>query len=169
MKSMITTLIVCISILSLAILGIYLYKINSRPSDPPGIEESWEDWDDGEEIAIPEIEVEEDEEPISTTPQTYREALDLSSSTGKRLFLYFYTDNCPACTRFESTLQDPQISQILENYVVYRINTRGEEGYVGQQLRVSRVPYYIIASPDRDVIKRGFGNRGVLAMRSWLN
>ena len=166
MKNIYVTLIFCISILSLLLIGVYWHK-HAAPQVSE-IEHEWDEWelDETEPSPEPEIEIEPE---IPDKPTTYVEALEIAEATGKRLFILFTSEGCRACDRLkQNALSDPQVQQLLENYVFFELDVRGPDAEIAQQLRVTVVPTYIIATHEKKVLNRAVGDRGPLAMRMFL-
>jgi len=59
---------------------------------------------------------------------TYDEGMALGKNEKKMLFLHFYGDRCPYCTKMaKETFQDPSVvSFVNENFIAIRVNTDKE-------------------------------------------
>ena len=103
-------------------------------------------------------------------PRTYKEALQLAQQTNRQVFLFFTSTSCGYCTAMKrETLSQPQIQQLLSQYVVYQIRTDGPEGYIAQEAGISSVPYYVICTADRQIVKVGKGYRSPASFQAWLS
>jgi thioredoxin-related protein len=73
--------------------------------------------------------------------QSFQEGLPLSETTGKKVFLYFYTDRCTYCRDMASkTFQDKAvISYLNEHYIPVKVNA-AKEPNISKQYQVQGVP-----------------------------
>ncbi len=80
----------------------------------------------------------------------YARGLDQSAASGKPLVLYFYTDWCPYCRKFEKhTLADGGVKKVLDGFVLVRINPEdgSRENQIAQQYRVDGYPAVFFSNP----------------------
>ncbi len=73
--------------------------------------------------------------------QSFQKGLTLSENTGKKVFLYFYTERCGYCKKMESkTFRDADVVAYLnENYIPVKVNAAKERN-VSKQYNVRGVP-----------------------------
>jgi hypothetical protein len=156
----------------------------------PHVESKWDDWEDSgqkreakpvqkaEQPKVPKVQPQpepqpepqvSEEVPAPVIPRSYKQAIDLAKSTKKPLFLYFTSDRCDYCTKMKKdTLGDPRVKEALADYVVYSINVDGPESYVAASANIKVVPYYLICTGDRKVLKTGLGYKGPVSFKNWL-
>jgi thiol-disulfide isomerase/thioredoxin len=81
----------------------------------------------------------------------YARGLDQSKTSGKPVILYFYTDWCPYCRKFEKhTLGNDSVKKILDAFVLVRINPEkgSRENQIAEQYRVDGYPSVFFSNPS---------------------
>lgn len=80
----------------------------------------------------------------------YARGMEQAQSTGKPMLVYFYTDWCPYCRKFENNLlPQPEVKKALENFIQIRINPEkgAREGRLADQYRVRGYPSVYFFNP----------------------
>jgi len=78
----------------------------------------------------------------------YARGLDQAKLSGKPLILYFYTDWCPYCRKFENNiLADAAVKKNLESFIRVQVNPDdgSRENELARQYRVSGYPTVLFA------------------------
>lgn len=81
----------------------------------------------------------------------YARGLDQSKVSGKPIILYFYTDWCPYCRKFEKhTLANESVKKTLDAFVLVRINPEkgSRENQIAEQYRVDGYPSIFFSNPS---------------------
>ena len=116
----------------------------------------------------PEQSPEEQPEP-TPSPQNYEQALKISQTTGKRIFLFFKADWCGWCKKMkQDTLSNAEVKKALATYVVYHVNTDRELD-TSKKYKVSGIPACVIITGKEKVIKKKAGYMPPKPFLLWLN
>jgi len=181
MNALRVTMVIIIIALFGAIFGVWQWKTNHKIGMPQ-VESRW-DRNDGDQkpVGIPQKSTEnliseppkstenEPQKPEVFIPRSYKQALDLAKSMDKSLFLYFTSERCEYCAKMQKdTLNDPKVKELLSQYVFYSIDVNGQESYVATGAQIKMVPYYLICTGDRKVLKSGVGYKGIISFINWL-
>ncbi|RLE66237.1 MAG: hypothetical protein DRJ38_02185 [Thermoprotei archaeon] len=85
--------------------------------------------------------------------EDYDKAVELSEESGKPLFIYFYSETCFFCEKFErETLKDPEVVRLLEeNFILLMINARKEIA-LARAYGIPGTPTVFVRMPDGTVI-----------------
>lgn len=82
-------------------------------------------------------------------------ALQQSKSSGKRMFLEYYNEDCPHCKKLESVFADSVVSKFLnDSFVCTRINSKyltpEQENFLnGYRIFIRSVPVFLFFYPDQ--------------------
>ncbi len=89
-------------------------------------------WSKTQKITTPEPQ-QQQYQPAPTQPQVtppppqnvskYKEAIQLSKTSGKKVVLYFTADWCSQCQKMKSVFADPSVKQALAAFIFYEVNT----------------------------------------------
>ncbi|MGM0418424.1 MAG: thioredoxin family protein [Thermodesulfobacteriota bacterium] len=81
--------------------------------------------------------------------QSYEKGRELASENNKKLYIYFYSDRCPWCTKMENeTFQKDSVSSYLnENFVPVKVNVQNEP-QITQQYGIGPIPASVFMQPD---------------------
>ncbi len=91
----------------------------------------------------------------------FEKALDSAKKSGKKLFIYFYSDHCPYCLQMEEfVLGDPEVDSFInDNFVVLSVDVDKNRS-LNRRFGVIGTPFFVIYDPRKDrVITRIFGSR----------
>ena len=85
--------------------------------------------------------------------EDYNKAVQLSKESGKPLFIYFYSETCFYCEKFEKeTLRNPEVVKLLEeNFVLVMINARREAG-LARAYGIPGTPTVFVRLPNGTII-----------------
>ncbi len=84
----------------------------------------------------------------------YNTAIKEAESKGLPLLLDFYTDWCPPCKKMEATTfrEEKVVALVNERFVALKINGDQEPKLVSA-LSINNYPTYVLATPDKKIIK----------------
>lgn len=90
----------------------------------------------------------------------YLRALAEAKASGKKVFLYFGGESCPACIKMkQTTLSDASVKKALESFIVYEANTSKPDGMkLATKFNITLIPAYKILDGNEAVLKEGTGN-----------
>lgn len=80
----------------------------------------------------------------------YARGRDQAAHSSKPMVIYFYTDWCPYCRKFEkNTLIQPEVQKVLSSFVKVRINPEkgSREGQIADQYHVDGYPAVFFENP----------------------
>jgi len=100
-------------------------------------------------------------------PSRYKEAIQLSKTSGKKVVLYFTADWCSQCQKMKSVFADPSVKQALAAFIFYEVNT-DQERDVTRQYAVRGIPAYKIVDGNEKVLKEGAGSISSQEFLAWL-
>jgi len=108
--------------------------------------------------------------PPAPRPRSYEEAIDFAKLCGVRakVFLYFGATWCQPCQQMTNkTLHDPQISEDLNNFIVWIADT-DQEPLLAQRYRIRGIPCYFLIDADENIIRQASGYKAPDDFRRWL-
>lgn len=80
----------------------------------------------------------------------HTEAFERARSAARPMIVYFYTDWCPYCRKFEkNVLTDKKVQKTLENFVLVRINPEdgAHENRLADEYRIDGFPSIFFSNP----------------------
>jgi len=88
---------------------------------------------------------------------TYAEA-EAKNSGDRKYFIYFYTDQCPACVMLKkNTFSDKAVIEFInDNYTPIKVNA-GKDTKLAARFRIQGVPDLRFLSPEGEGISRWLG------------
>jgi thiol:disulfide interchange protein len=161
-----TSILGIITLISaIVLLGVYWYKTTDNLSkDDPKQQEEWSDWELNERL--PELK-EPKKEEVPDVPKTYKQALEIAKKTNQPIFLLFRADWCHWCGELKKTLDDPEVKNALNGYIIYYANSDVETD-LADQYKVSGIPAYFVISSSEKILKDGKGYKEAKVFLAWL-
>lgn len=96
-------------------------------------------------------------EPVQWT--NYEDALNKASIMKKLVYVYFYSETCPACRRMESVFEDPQVSDELNAaFLPVRVNV-AERPDLASAFMVPATPAHLFICPNGSPLGGALGYR----------
>jgi len=83
----------------------------------------------------------------------YTDASNEAKSTGKPIYIFFYSNTCGWCKRMlKYVFTDPEvISFINENFIAVKVN-KDSDPQLAQKYRITGVPYHVVETPNGTIV-----------------
>jgi len=83
----------------------------------------------------------------------YSDALNEAKSTGKPVYIFFYSNTCGWCEKMiKYVFTDPEVvSFINENFIAVKVN-KDVDPQLAQKYRITGVPYHVVETPDGTIV-----------------
>lgn len=107
--------------------------------------------------------------PITKTPTSYEEAIQIAKQSNKNILIFFTSDKCSHCvTMKKNTFTNQQVKDKINTMVFYEVNsTKDREVFQKYAIRVA--PSYYIIDGNENVLKSGRGALGPHEFLAWMN
>jgi thiol:disulfide interchange protein DsbD len=158
-------LVLMIMGLLIALSGVWIFKAQIVVQQPAPVFEEWV----VEQEPSPIVEKEPKPDPMPEGGVlSYGEALQRSQKTGKKIFVYFYADWCPWCSKMKrDTLDNATVKEALKDYIVCFVD-REDEKQIALRYAIAGLPGYVIVDGKEALQKKGVGYKTPDEFIRWL-
>lgn len=99
--------------------------------------------------------------------RNFDDAVILSKSSGKKIFLYFGAEWCVYCTKMNNLFYEKDVSERLDKFIVLKLDKDIETGLV-EKFSVKSIPDYMILDSKENILKRDKGYKTKSNFLLWL-
>lgn len=137
-------------------------EINKNKNNNPLINQDWEGFNNlNNDIKI------EPTPPSISQPDSYKQALENSAQTGKKVLVIFTATWCSPCNKLKKeTLSSNEVKAAMNNFYVWNSDVDAED--IKNKFGVSGVPTYIILDSKETVLKKGVGYKSPQEFIDWI-
>ena len=105
---------------------------------------------------------------LNNEAKTYNEAMEMSQTTGKPIFLYFGAKWCGYCQKMKrEVLVDDLVNNSLKSFIILKIDI-DKDPELAKKYKVRTIPHYVVTSSKDVIIKQDTGYKPKNEFLNWL-